>query len=81
MIISLINEARIFRFVNKPVNLSLLQSHIVAALERYHVFAQSPEFVKTQRAKVSSAAESRLGRSILDKLRSITTQLTAPFRG
>jgi serine/threonine-protein kinase len=81
LIISLINEARIFRFVNKPVNLSLLQSHIVAALERYHVFAQSPEFVKTQRAKVSSAAESRLGRSILDKLRSITTQLTAPFRG
>ncbi len=81
LIISLINEARIFRFVNKPVNLSLLQSHIVAALERYHVFAQSPEFVKTQRAKVSSAAESRLGRSILDKLRSITSQLAAPFRG
>ncbi len=81
LIISLINEARIFRFVNKPVNLSLLQNHIVAALERYHVFMQSPEFVKTQRAKVSAAAESRLGRSILDKLRSITTQLTAPFRG
>jgi len=81
LIISLINEARIFRFVNKPVNLSLLQSHIVAALERYHVFTQSPEFVKTQRAKISAAAESRLGRSILDKLRSITTQLTAPFRG
>ena len=81
LIISLINEARIFRFVNKPVNLSLLQNHIVAALERYHVFKQSPEFVKTQRARVSSAAESRLGRSILDKLRSITTQLTAPFRG
>jgi eukaryotic-like serine/threonine-protein kinase len=81
LIISLINEARIFRFVNKPVNLSLLQNHIVAALERYHVFKQSPEFVKTQRARVSAAAESRLGRSILDKLRSITTQLTAPFRG
>jgi serine/threonine-protein kinase len=80
LIISLINEARIFRFVNKPVNLSLLQSHLVAALERYHVFAQSPEFVKTQRAKASTVAESRLGRSILDKLRSITSQLTAPFR-
>jgi serine/threonine-protein kinase len=81
LIISLINEARIFRFVNKPVNLSLLQSHIVAALERYHVFKQSPELVKTQRAKVSTASESRLGRSILDKLRSITSQLSAPFRG
>jgi serine/threonine-protein kinase len=80
LIISLINEARIFRFVNKPVNLTLLQNHVVAALERYHAFKQSPELVKTQAAKASAAGESRLGRSILDKLRSITTQLTAPFR-
>jgi serine/threonine-protein kinase len=80
LIISLINEARIFRFVNKPLNLSLLQNHIVAALERYHAFKASPEFVKTQRAAATTASESRLGRSILDKLRSITTQLAAPFR-
>ncbi len=81
MIISLINEARIFRFINKPVNLSLLQSHLVAALERYHAFKASPELVKTQRAKASSAAESRIGpRSILDRLRSITTRIAAPFR-
>jgi serine/threonine-protein kinase len=80
LIISLINEARIFRFVNKPLNLSLLQNHIVAALERYHAFKAAPEFVKTQRAAATTASESRLGRSILDKLRSITTQLAAPFR-
>jgi serine/threonine-protein kinase len=77
MIISLINEARIFRFVNKPVNLTLLQSHIVAALERYYAFKQSPEMVKTQAARRSATArESRLGQSILDKLKSITTRLT-----
>jgi len=81
MIIGLINEARIFRFVNKPVNLTLLQSHLIAALERYYAFKQSPELVKTQRAKASTATQSRLARSIIDKLRSITTQLTAPFRG
>jgi serine/threonine-protein kinase len=80
LIISLINEARIFRFVNKPVNLSLLQSHIVAALERYHAFKASPDLVKTQRAAATTASDSRLGRSILDKLRSITSQLAAPFR-
>jgi serine/threonine-protein kinase len=77
LIISLINEARIFRFINKPVNLTLLQSHIVAALERYYAFKQSPEMVKTQAARRSAAArESRLGQSILDKLKSITTRLT-----
>lgn len=82
MIISLINEARIFRFVNKPVNLTLLQSHIVAALERYYSFKQSPQLVSTQRARASAAVrESSLGRSILDKLRSITARIAAPFRG
>jgi serine/threonine-protein kinase len=82
LIISLINEARIFRFVNKPVNLTLLQSHIVAALERYYAFKQSPEMVKTQAARRSAAArESRLGQSILDKLKSITQRLATPFRG
>jgi serine/threonine-protein kinase len=82
MIISLINEARIFRFVNKPVNLTLLQSHIVAALERYYSFKESPQLIGTQRARASSAVrESSLGRSILDRLRSITTRIAAPFRG
>jgi serine/threonine-protein kinase len=82
MIISLINEARIFRFINKPVNLTLLQSHVVAALERYYSFKQTPQLVGTQRARLSAAVrESSVGRSILDRLRSITTRITAPFRG
>jgi serine/threonine-protein kinase len=82
MIISLINEARIFRFINKPVNLTLLQSHVVAALERYYSFKQTPQLVGTQRARPSAAVrESTVGRSILDRLRSITTRITAPFRG
>ncbi|MEO7403975.1 MAG: protein kinase, partial [Burkholderiales bacterium] len=45
LIISLINEARIFRFVNKPLNLTLLQQHILAALERYEQFRASPPYV------------------------------------
>jgi serine/threonine-protein kinase len=81
MIISLINEARIFRFINKPVNLTLLQSHVVAALERYYSFKQTPQLVGTQRARPSAAVrESTVGRSILDRLRSITTRIAAPFR-
>ena len=77
LIISLINEARIFRFVNKPVNLTLLQSHIVAALERYYAFRQSPDLVKTQRVRSSAAArDSKLGQTILDKLKSMTARLT-----
>jgi serine/threonine protein kinase/response regulator RpfG family c-di-GMP phosphodiesterase len=82
LIISLINEARIFRFVNKPVNLTLLQSHIVAALERYHSFKQAPALIRTQKAIASQEiVESTVGRTILESLRAIGGRFTAVFRG
>ncbi len=72
LIISLINEARIFRFVNKPVNLTLLQQHIVAALERYQDFRASPELLQTQKASVSTDAHrSTAGQAILGRLKKI----------
>ncbi|MCL4799928.1 MAG: protein kinase [Burkholderiales bacterium] len=83
LIISLINEARIFRFVNKPVNLTLLQSHIVAALERYHSFKQAPALMRTQRPKKPAVAESEdttLVRSITETLRSIGSRFAAAFK-
>ncbi len=82
LIISLINEARIFRFVNKPVNLTLLQSHVVAALERYHTFKQAPAQINTQKAIASrEVVDSTVGRSILESLRSIGGRFASAFRG
>ncbi|MCC6609186.1 MAG: protein kinase [Burkholderiales bacterium] len=82
LIISLINEARIFRFVNKPVNLTLLQSHIVAALERYHSFKQAPALMKTQKARVArEVGDTTLGRSIAEALRTIGSRFASAFRG
>ncbi len=82
LIISLINEARIFRFINKPVNLTLLQNHLVAALERYIAFKQSPGLVATQRAKpAADVRDSTLGRSILGKLKVLGSRLTGALRG
>jgi len=81
LIISLINEARIFRFVNKPVNLTLLQSHIVAALERYHSFKQAPALMRTQKAIASrDVSESTAGRTILASLRAIGGRFASAFR-
>ena len=78
LIISLINEARIFRFVNKPVNLTLLQQHIVSALERYQEFRGAPELLQTQRAATSKEAhQSTAGQTILGRLKTIG----ARFRG
>jgi eukaryotic-like serine/threonine-protein kinase len=82
LIISLINEARIFRFVNKPVNLTLLQTHIVAALERYHSFKQVPALMKTQKIIAAPAVvESTAGRSILASLRALGGRFASAFRG
>jgi eukaryotic-like serine/threonine-protein kinase len=82
LIISLINEARIFRFVNKPVNLTLLQTHIVAALERYHSFKLAPALMRTQKTIVPpEVVESTAGRSILASLRALGGRFASAFRG
>ncbi len=80
LIISLINEARIFRFVNKPVSLALLQQHIMAALERYQQFRERPEWIGTQKARpVSGLRESSVGNAIVGRLRSIGGRIRAAF--
>jgi eukaryotic-like serine/threonine-protein kinase len=81
LIIGLINEARIFRFVNKPLNLTLVQQHIIAALDRYQQFRASPQYAATQRARASAQArESNLGQAIVARLRLLSTRLTSAFK-
>jgi serine/threonine-protein kinase len=64
LVIELINQAQIFRFVNKPVNLKLLTQHAHAALARYQSFKQQPQLV--QQHKV---AEAKVGESLAEKIR------------
>ena len=64
LVIELINQAQIFRFVNKPVNLKLLTQHAHAALGRYQSFKQQPQLV--QQHKV---AEAKVGESLAEKIR------------
>ena len=62
LVIDLINQAQIFRFLSKPVNLKLLQQHMHAALARYQAFRKTPELVKKHRvAKTPSSDSSLLG--------------------
>ncbi len=78
LVIDLINQAQIFRFLNKPVNYGLLKSHTQAALSRYNAFKQAPELVKQH--KVSAAGKlggSALGRSLLERIRRLRSFLPA----
>ena len=82
VIINLINEARIFRFVNKPVNLTMLQRHVAAALERYHAFGRTPALLRTQAARrAAQASQSPQARSILERLRALGGRFAAVLKG
>jgi serine/threonine-protein kinase len=50
-IIELINQAQMFRFLNKPVNLSLMKGHVLAALGRYQGFKSAPQLLQQQRVQ------------------------------
>jgi serine/threonine-protein kinase len=56
LMIELINQAQIFRFLNKPVNQQLVRSHLLAALERAQLLRESPELVQMYRPAPPAAA-------------------------
>jgi len=78
LIISLINEARIYRFLKKPVNFALLHGALLAALGRYARMVKSPALLRAESAKAGkqSAAE----QSILGRLKSLGGRFAAAFK-
>ena len=78
LVIELINQAQIFRFVNKPVNYGLLKSHVQAALSKYIAFKEAPELVKQHKvAAPASLRASNLGRALLDRIKRLRGFLPA----
>ena len=72
LVIDLINEAQIFRFLNKPVSVRLLKSHVHAALLRYLTFKATPKLANAHRVPASGQARaSSLGNRIVDGLRAL----------
>jgi len=70
LVIRLINEAQIFRFLNKPVNVKLLKQHMEAALERYLAFRQAPQLLRQHQVKKSEQlSNSTLGQKLLSGIR------------
>lgn len=70
LMIDLINQAQIFRFLNKPVNLRLLKQHVQAALVKYQSFKQTPQLVNQHRV-APAEPDSPLGKKILGRVKSL----------
>ncbi len=68
-IIGLINEARIHRFLRKPVNLSLLQQAIGSALKRHARLLKTPGLARSERAR--PGRDSAQARSFLERIKAL----------
>ncbi len=72
LVIHLINEAQIFRFLNKPVDVKLLKQHVQAALVRYLVFEQTPQLLQQHRVRESAQARnSTAGQRVLAGIKAL----------
>jgi eukaryotic-like serine/threonine-protein kinase len=83
LVIELINQAQIFRFLNKPLKLPTLQQHIAAAMAQFLKYQAQPKRLMTQKvdapvaAKESNAEDASVGSLILGKLKALRARLTA----
>ena len=80
-IIGLINEARILRFLRKPVNIALLQAAITAGLQRYARIAKSPEWLRSEGAKKRPRPATDAEQTFLGRIKALGGRFAAVFRG
>ncbi len=72
LVIDLINQAQIFRFLNKPVSVTLMRGHLHAALKRYLAYKKAPELIRTQKVEiVKKDRETEFARTVADKFGAI----------
>ena len=72
LVIELINEAQIFRFLNRPVNVKLLKGHVHAALQRYLTYKKTPDLVKAHTVHPAAPAHaSSLTRRVFDGIKAL----------
>ena len=70
LVIQLINQAQIFRFINKPVDPEKLRGYLQMGLTRYQSFKQNPHLTQLHKVAASPAEES-VGRSILERMKAL----------
>ncbi len=72
LVIELINQAQIFRFLNKPVKVKFLKNHLSSALTQYMKYRESPQLLQQHRVQESGKVrESTVGKKILAGLMSL----------
>jgi serine/threonine-protein kinase len=72
LVIELINQVQIFRFINKPVNVGLLKRYVHAALQRYLTFKRAPQLALEHPVRPpENVRQSPVGQRIVDSARTL----------
>ncbi|MFN0316429.1 MAG: protein kinase domain-containing protein [Burkholderiales bacterium] len=77
-VIQFINSAQIYRFLNKPVNLDLMEQYVRSAIVQHEAYRETPELLEQHSVNESQKAmESTVARWIKDGLRSLRGRLAS----
>jgi serine/threonine-protein kinase len=81
LVIHLINEAQIYRFLNKPVNLGLMQQYLHSAIGRYAEFKKSPELLERHKVRESGKTrDSSFGQMLAERFRALKNRFVIPVK-
>ena len=71
LVIELVNQAQIHRFLNKPLNAPVLKQHIESAMARHRALRQAPALARQQKVEPAPRVvqESDFAKNILTKLK------------
>lgn len=75
LVIDLINQAQVFRFLSKPLNLKQLVQHVHAALARYQSFRKSPKLLKQHRVAAASGGDTSMLGQLRERVNAIRSWL------
>ncbi len=75
LVIDLINQAQVFRFLSKPLNLKLLQQHLHAALARYQSFRKTPKLLKQHKVAAAQSSDASMLGQLRERIRSVKSWL------
>ncbi|QJR13417.1 protein kinase domain-containing protein [Usitatibacter palustris] len=77
LVIELINEAQVFRFLSKPVNVHHLRGYVDMALRKYTQFKKAPELVRQHAVTESVQAKTSLwGARLFDRIKGLPDRLS-----
>jgi serine/threonine-protein kinase len=75
LVIDLINQAQVFRIMNKPIDVGSLKTHLDEALQRYLTYKQTPDLLQEHKVQhIGSESEKAASKGLLDRIKTLSAR-------